>query len=166
MGRSMTNNEKINLYHTIAQQIPSLINQNYPWYTNYAQTASILYNSLPHVNWAGFYIAKEQNLILGPFQGKPACIEIGKGRGVCGTSLANKQSIIVDDVDEFSGHIACDSQSRSEIVIPLIVNKTIVAVLDIDSDKLANFDQIDLKQLENICDYISENSTHPNCEIR
>ncbi len=118
--------------------------------TNYANVAAAIFHAMPDINWAGFYFMEGNTLILGPFQGKPACISIPLGKGVCGTSMKEKRSLIVDDVHVFPGHIACDSNSRSEIVIPLVKNEKAIGVLDIDSPLLGRFDDNDRSNLENI----------------
>ncbi len=105
--------------------------------------------------WVGFYLVKENTLVLGPFQGPIACTRIAKGKGVCGTAWAEKSTIIVDDVDAFPGHIACSSDSKSEIVVPLLRNGEVVAVLDIDSDQYATFDAVDQRYLEELLSLIS-----------
>ena len=115
---------------------------------NLANASALLYDRLPDLNWAGFYRMEGGRLVLGPFQGKPACIEIPVGRGVCGTAVARGETVLVEDVHAFPGHIACDSASASEIVIPLRVRGEIVGVLDIDSPKLARFDEADRRGLE------------------
>ena len=102
--------------------------------------------------WVGFYLVKNDELILGPFQGTVACTRIQKGKGVCGNSWLNKETIIVDDVDQFPGHIACSTASKSEIVVPLIKNNEVIAVLDIDDDMYATFDEMDKQSLEKIAD--------------
>ena len=115
---------------------------------NLANAAALLYNTLPRLNWAGFYLLQDGRLVLGPFQGKPACIEIPVGRGVCGTAVARGETVLVEDVHAFPGHIACDSASASEIVVPLWVDGEIVGVLDIDSPFPARFDEADRQGLE------------------
>lgn len=115
---------------------------------NLANAAALLWDFLPSVNWAGFYLLEGNALILGPFQGKPACIEIPVGRGVCGTAVAEERTVLVPDVHAFPGHIACDSASASEIVIPLHVDGRIVGVLDIDSPIKNRFDEDDRIGLE------------------
>ena len=115
---------------------------------NLANAAALLWDFLPSVNWAGFYLLEGDTLVLGPFQGKPACIEIPVGRGVCGTAVAEERTVLVPDVHAFPGHIACDSASESEIVIPLHVDGSIVGVLDIDSPIKNRFDEDDRKGLE------------------
>lgn len=106
--------------------------------------------------WIGFYLVRNEQLILGPFQGSVACYRIAKGRGVCGTAWATAQTQVVPDVEAFPGHIACSSESRSEIVVPLITNRKVHAVLDIDSNELATFDQVDKKYLEEIARILSK----------
>lgn len=106
--------------------------------------------------WIGFYFVKDYELVLGPFQGTVACTRINYGKGVCGKSWEQQQTLIVSDVEKFPGHIACSSQSRSEIVIPILLNREVVAVLDADSEHLAHFDEIDQKYLEELCLFISK----------
>lgn len=118
--------------------------------TNYANVAAAIFHAMPNINWAGFYLLEGDTLILGPFQGKPACASIQLGKGVCGTSMEKKQSLIVSDVHAFPGHIACDPNSRSEIVIPLIKNGKSIGVLDYDSPLPARFDDYDKLHLEQI----------------
>ena len=115
---------------------------------NLANAAALLWQKLPGINWAGFYILEENTLVLGPFQGKPACIEIPVGRGVCGTAVAQDATQLVEDVHAFPGHIACDSASRSEIVIPIHCGGKVWGVLDIDSPQLARFTREDQEGLE------------------
>lgn len=116
--------------------------------SNLANASALLGDALLNINWVGFYLMREGRLVLGPFQGKPACIEIEIGKGVCGTAVANDQVMLVKDVHQFPGHIACDSASNSEIVIPLHKGNEIVGVLDIDSPVLARFDEEDQEGLE------------------
>jgi L-methionine (R)-S-oxide reductase len=108
-----------------------------------ANTAAAIYHTLPSVNWAGFYLARGAELVLGPFQGKPACVRIPLGRGVCGTAAARRESILVPDVHAFPGHIACDPVSRSELVVPLMRDQILIGVLDLDSPLQARFDARD-----------------------
>ena len=115
---------------------------------NMANAAALLYNTLEDLNWAGFYLMEKGMLVLGPFQGKTACIEICVGKGVCGTAVERDEIMLVEDVHLFPGHIACDSASNSEIVLPIHVNGEIVGVLDIDSPKLARFDEEDKEGLK------------------
>ncbi|NCW20578.1 MAG: GAF domain-containing protein [Gammaproteobacteria bacterium] len=132
---------------------------------NLANTAALLYANLPELNWAGFYLltrndnATTEELVLGPFQGKPACVRIALGRGVCGTTAARRVTTVVANVHEFPGHIACDSASNSEIVVPMIVNEgprkgSLLGVLDLDSPVLARFDELDREGLERVVDVL------------
>ena len=136
-------------YETLCTQLEALIADiPYP-IANLANAAALLYDSLPKVNWAGFYLMRGGRLVLGPFQGKPACIHIGPGRGVCGTAAAEARIVRVEDVHAFPGHIACDAASNSEIVIPLHFGITgeVTGVLDIDSPETGRFDERDERGL-------------------
>jgi len=117
---------------------------------NAANLASLIYHGLDDLNWVGFYFLKGGELVLGPFQGKPACVRIPIGKGVCGTAAARRETVIVPDVEEFPGHIPCDSASRSEIVIPLMKNSYITGVLDVDSPNVNRFDEDDRRGLESL----------------
>ena len=121
---------------------------------NLANASALIWNTLEDINWAGFYLKEDNKLILGPFQGKPACIEIPIGKGVCGTAAERGETILVPDVHKFPGHIACSSESRSEIVVPVWRDGRILAVLDIDSEKLDTFTETDRYWLEKIVDCI------------
>lgn len=118
---------------------------------NLANASALLWSSLDRLNWAGFYIAEGDMLVLGPFQGKPACIEIPFGRGVCGTAAKSDSTVLVPNVHEFPGHIACDCASNSEIVVPLRRNGEVIGVLDIDSPVFSRFDDSDKAGLEEFC---------------
>lgn len=122
------------------------------WFTNLSQFSALVFDQLPDINWVGFYLNVSEELILGPFQGKPACMKIHFGHGVCGTSAAKREPILVDDVDQFPGHIACDSASRSEIVIPLLHGDKVLGVLDVDSPSLKRFTQEDVAGLKTMVD--------------
>lgn len=137
------NSSKSALYQSLVMQAEGLISGESDLIANLANISALLYMSLPDINWAGFYLYKEQQLVLGPFQGKPACIRIPMGKGVCGTSAERKSVLRVDDVHQFAGHIACDAASNSEIVLPIVVNSELVGVLDIDSPLYSRFDQDD-----------------------
>ncbi len=135
----------------LTEQLRALTcNVPYPL-ANMANAAALLYNSLENINWAGLYLVEGDNLVLGPFQGKPACTVIPIGKGVCGTAVLQNKTQLVPDVHTFPGHIACDSASRSEIVIPLRKNGSIIGVLDIDSPILNRFTQNDKQILEQFC---------------
>ena len=122
--------------------------------TDLAQASALLYCSMEQINWAGFYLQRDGMLILGPFQGKPACTVIGAGKGVCGTSWKRGETVVVPDVHEFPGHIACSSLSQSEIVVPMFHGDEVYAVLDIDSKELATFDDTDKEWLEKIVELL------------
>jgi L-methionine (R)-S-oxide reductase len=115
---------------------------------NLANAAALLFWSLPALNWAGFYLLKEQELVLGPFQGKIACVRIKLGQGVCGNAAEQRQTLVIPNVHEFPGHIACDSASNSEIVVPMVKNDALIGVLDIDSPEFARFDDNDKTELQ------------------
>ena len=122
---------------------------------NLANASALLYQSLADINWAGFYLMKNETLVLGPFQGKPACIEIPIGKGVCGTAAKNKRTVLVPNVHLFEGHIACDGASNSEIVIPLLVDDEVIGVLDIDSPVFDRFTEADREGLEEFARILS-----------
>lgn len=117
---------------------------------NAANLSALLFQALPDLNWAGFYVLRGRELVLGPFQGKVACVRIALGKGVCGTSAARRETVVVPDVEQFPGHIACDHASRSEIVVPLLKEGTLVGVMDLDSPILARFDAQDALGLESL----------------
>ena len=139
--------EKNSQYDLLLQQAQALIADETDVIANMANLSALLYNSLPDLNWAGFYIMRGDELVLGPFQGQVACVRIPVGKGVCGTAVASGEVQLVEDVHQFAGHIACDSASNSEIVLPVRFEQKIVAVLDIDSPKLARFDSVDQQYL-------------------
>ena len=136
------------LYSLLTKQLQALTDGIPHKIANLANTAAALWEMLDNINWVGFYLREGDTLILGPFQGKPACIEIPIGRGVCGTAAARGETVRVEDVHAFPGHIACDSASRSEIVIPLFRNGQVIGVLDIDSPVPARFSPDDQVGLE------------------
>lgn len=137
-------------YPGLTAQIRALT-QGVPYVTaNLANTAAAIWQAMEKINWAGFYLMERGKLVLGPFQGKPACIEIPLGKGVCGTAAAEKRTVLVENVHEFPGHIACDGASNSEIVIPIFKNGEVCGVLDIDSPYFARFDRDDRRGLEEI----------------
>jgi L-methionine (R)-S-oxide reductase len=147
-------------YKELLSEIKELITGiPYP-ITNYANISAAIYRALPDINWAGFYLLEEDKMVLGPFQGNPACVYIPWGKGVCGTSLKEERTLIVADVEQFPGHIACDSASRSEIVIPMIKNGKAIGVLDIDSPIKNRFDETDKTYLEEIISILINSSIH------
>lgn len=148
--------DKKSLYNLLTMQLEALIEPDLPLVTNLSNASALINEALDRINWAGFYLMKEDNLILGPFQGKVACVKIQLGKGVCGTAAKNEQTQLVEDVHKFAGHIACDSASNSEIVVPIKVNGKIVGVLDIDSPEISRFDDQDKEGLEAVV-HILEN---------
>jgi GAF domain-containing protein len=139
---------KPELYAAVCEELSSLIAGESDQIANLANASALLYQSLQQVNWAGFYLLRGSELVVGPFQGKPACVRIALGRGVCGNAAQRRETIIVPDVNQFPGHIACDSDSNSEIVVPMIKNDQLLGVLDIDSPITDRFDEEDREGLE------------------
>lgn len=149
VAQSQTNS-KPELYAHLVKQLRSLLEGERDFIANAANFSALLYHSLPDLNWAGFYLLKDGELVLGPFQGKPACVRIEIGKGVCGTAAQQRQTILVDNVHDFPGHIACDSASNSEIVVPLIKDGKLLGVLDLDSPSLGRFDDEDAEGLNEL----------------
>jgi L-methionine (R)-S-oxide reductase len=141
---------KNKLYQQICDQLNELLGDEQNFVANAANTSALLFQSLPDVNWAGFYIAEGEELVLGPFQGRPACARILFGKGVCGTAALKQKTIVVPDVSQFPGHIACDTASRSEIVVPLLNWGKVLGVLDIDSASVNRFDEDDREGIESV----------------
>lgn len=139
-------------YTRLAQELAALLAGESDPVANAANAAALIFDALPEVNWAGFYFLKGGELIVGPFQGKPACVRIALGRGVCGTAAAQRRTLVVPDVHQFPGHIACDAASRSEIVVPLIAGGALLGVLDLDSPRPGRFDEADARGLELLAD--------------
>jgi GAF domain-containing protein len=135
-------------YREIGVQLSGLFSGERDGLANTANMCALLYQMLPDVNWVGFYFLRDGELVLGPFQGKVACVRIPLGRGVCGTAAARRETLVVPDVNEFPGHIACDASSRSEIVVPLVQDGHLVGVLDLDSPNLSRFNSEDREGLE------------------
>jgi L-methionine (R)-S-oxide reductase len=143
--------DKTEFYRDLCQQLRSLLEGEHDPIANAANTSALLFDLMPDVNWAGFYFLRGGNeLVVGPFQGKPACVRIPVGRGVCGTAAERRQSILVEDVHAFPGHIACDAASRSELVVPLMRDGRILGVLDLDSPRPARFDGSDQAGIEEV----------------
>ncbi|NLK07976.1 MAG: GAF domain-containing protein [Firmicutes bacterium] len=145
-------NEAHSLYEQLLEQLEALMETN--WLANLANTASLIYHTLPDLNWAGFYLRKNDELLLGPFQGKPACVLIPWGKGVCGTAAIKQKTIIVPDVHLFPGHIACDAASNAEIVIPIISDDRVWGVLDLDSPFKERFSTLDQRYLERLMELL------------
>lgn len=142
--------DKARGYAELAQQLTGLLSGERHLIANAANTASLLFGSIPDVNWLGFYFLEGEDLVVGPFQGKPGCVRIALGSGVCGTAAAQRETIVVRDVREFPGHIACDPASNSEIVVPLVRYGELLGVLDVDSPRVGRFDAQDREGLEAI----------------
>jgi len=134
---------KDDLYPDLLVQLASVLDGEHDAIAHAANTAALLYHTLPDVNWVGFYFLKDGELVLGPIQGKPACVRIPLGKGVCGAAAARRVSVVVPDVHAFPGHIACDTASRSELVVPLLKQQSLLGVLDLDSPSPARFDETD-----------------------
>lgn len=141
------------IYEGLIPQIKGLISGETDCVANLANVSAALKQTFDFL-WVGFYLVKDDELVLGPFQGPIACTRIQKGRGVCGTSWANKETIVVDDVELFPGHIACSSDSKSEIVVPLVKDNVVIGVLDVDSAELNSFDGVDAKHLTELCAWL------------
>ena len=143
-------------YALLAEQLQALV-KNVPYETaNFANASALIWQGLADINWAGFYLMQDGALVLGPFQGKPACIRIPVGRGVCGTAVAEDKTQLVPDVHAFPGHIACDCASNSEIVIPIHNDGTVYGVLDIDSPLLGRFTEADQAGLETLVQILEQ----------
>lgn len=141
---------KKEMYEEVAMQLGGLFEDCPHVIANLANASAVLNQAMKDINWVGFYLMEGEQLVLGPFQGKPACVEIRVGKGVCGTAVERDEIMLVKDVHAFPGHIACDGASRSEIVLPLHVDDKVVGVLDIDSPLLARFDEEDQAGLEKV----------------
>jgi L-methionine (R)-S-oxide reductase len=150
---------KISFYGSLNKQLEGLLSVERNWLTNLSQFSAFLNANLDDINWVGFYLTQDDgNLLLGPFQGQPACVKIELGKGVCGTAAAEKKTMLVEDVDQFDGHIACDARSRSEVVLPLMINGSVFGVLDIDSPSLSRFAQEDADGLAILLNTLIESS--------
>jgi GAF domain-containing protein len=143
-------------YAQLAAQLSGLLEGEHDLIANAANFSSLIFNSLPDLNWAGFYFLKNDELVLGPFQGRPACVRISLGQGVCGAAAAKRVTTIVPNVHEFPGHIACDSASNSEIVLPLIKDEELIGVLDLDSPLTGRFDDEDATGLNRLIALLGE----------
>jgi L-methionine (R)-S-oxide reductase len=141
---------KDRLYASLGHELTCLLGNERHAIANAANMAAFLFTRLPQVNWAGFYLRVGDELVLGPFQGKPACVRIPLGKGVCGTAAARSATLVVPDVHAFPGHIACDAESRSEIVVPVTRAAQVVGVLDVDSPEPGRFDDVDARGLERL----------------
>ena len=149
-------------YQELSRQLSALFEGQTNWVTNLSQFSAFINDHMDRINWVGFYLtAAPEQLKLGPFQGRVACVDIEFGRGVCGTAAATGEIQLVDDVHAFSGHIACDARSNSEIVIPLYDNERLIGVLDIDSPELSRFTEQDATGLKLLCDILLSSTQWP-----
>ena len=149
-ARSIAAGSKPDFYRELAGQLEALLTGESDPIANAANTSALLFQMMPDLNWAGFYIMRSGELVLGPFQGKPACVRISVGKGVCGAAVAQGKSMLVEDVHAFPGHIACDAASRSELVVPLHGRDGVIGVIDLDSPSPARFDSDDQAGIERI----------------
>lgn len=153
VNKDLTDAEK---YESLLLQIEALVNPDEPLISNLANVTAALKATFDKISWVGFYLIKDEKLFLGPFQGNVACTVIEIGKGVCGASASRREAIVVDDVDKFPGHIACDAGSRSEIVVPLMKKDKILGVLDLDSYHYSSFDETDKIYLEKLCELLAQ----------
>ncbi len=151
---SISTASKPDFYAALHRQLEAVLHGERDWVANLAQTSALLMQAMPDLNWAGFYLLKDGQLVLGPFQGKVACVRIALGKGVCGTAAASRATVVVPDVHAFPGHIACDSASNSEIVVPLLAGDRLLGVLDLDSPKFNRFDAEDARGLERVVEIL------------
>ncbi|QND49823.1 GAF domain-containing protein [Rhizobium lusitanum] len=149
--QTIQSSSKPEFYRELAGQLQALLDGEADPIANAANTSALIFQMLPDLNWAGFYfLQSDEELVLGPFQGKPACVRIAVGRGVCGTAIEKEQSIVVEDVHAFPGHIACDAASRSELVVPLFRDGLVFGVIDLDSPLPGRFDKDDQAGIETL----------------
>jgi GAF domain-containing protein len=151
-------NSKHQQYQELVGQLRALLEGERDFIANAANFSALLFHSLPDLNWVGFYLTKDGELVLGPFQGQPACVRIPIGKGVCGTAAQQRETVIVPDVHQFPGHIACDSASNAEVVVPLVEGNRLVAVLDLDSPVIGRFDDEDAKGLNDLVEVFKEST--------
>jgi L-methionine (R)-S-oxide reductase len=154
-------NDKCELYSRLTVDLVAVFEGERDLIANMANCAALLFHALPDLNWTGFYRTIDRDLVLGPFQGRPACIRIGPGRGVCGAAAARMSTVVVPDVNQFPGHIACDAASQAEIVVPLIVEGRVIGVLDLDSPIRNRFDDDDAAGLESVVAILLDASNAP-----
>lgn len=147
-------NKKVSKYEGLIAQVSAITAGENDAIANMANISAILFNGLDDINWAGFYLYKDAQLVLGPFQGNPACIRIPMGKGVCGTAALTRSVQVIENVHDFDGHIACDAASNSEVVIPIVKNELLIGVLDLDSPSLSRFDDIDAEYLTKVVDIL------------
>ncbi|GAB54929.1 GAF domain-containing protein A [Glaciecola punicea ACAM 611] len=148
-------NSKVSQYKELVSQVSAITAGETDSIANMANISAILFNGMSGVNWAGFYIYKDEQLVLGPFQGNPACIRIPLDKGICGRAATTKSVQVIENVHDFAGHIACDAASNSEVVVPIIKNGQLIGVLDVDSPSFARFDNIDAEYLSKVVDILT-----------
>jgi len=148
---AMTNTSKPQFYMELLEQAQGLLQGEHDFIANAANLSALIYHCVADINWCGFYFYDGNELVVGPFQGKPACVRIALGKGVCGTAALTRKTQVVTDVHAFAGHIACDADSQSEIVVPLIKDDKLIGVWDVDSPRLARFDGDDRHGMEQLC---------------
>ena len=156
---------KIGFYQELDNQLQAMLTGERDWLANCANTSALIFQMLPDLNWAGFYLLKGDELVLGPFQGKPACVRIAPGRGVCGGAVAQRRSLVVADVHAFPGHIACDAASRSELVVPMLTGERVLGVLDLDSPLPGRFDDDDRVGCERLVNTLLTASEWPELPV-
>lgn len=148
---ALVSDSKSGQYAELAEQARGLLHGERDRIANAANFAALVWHALPDINWCGFYFFDGRELVVGPFQGKPACVRIALGKGVCGAAATTRRTQLVEDVNAFDGHIACDSASASEIVVPLYDGERLIGVWDVDSPRLSRFDADDRAGMENLC---------------
>jgi L-methionine (R)-S-oxide reductase len=156
---------KTALYEQLAETLRGLMRDQTDFLANISNFAALLFTTLPELNWAGFYLLRGTDLVLGPFQGKPACSCIALGDGVCGTAALKRAAVLVPDVHAFPGHIVCDEASQSEIVVPVFKVDRLIGVLDMDSPKIGRFDEVDREQIEQLLRILMEGTEVPGFRL-
>ena len=156
---------KTALYEQLANTLRGLMRDQTDFLANISNFAALLFTTLPELNWAGFYLLRGTDLVLGPFQGKPACSCIALGDGVCGTAALKRAAVLVPDVHAFPGHIVCDEASQSEIVVPVFKDDRLIGVLDMDSPKIGRFDEVDREQIEQLLRILMEGTEVPGFRL-
>lgn len=144
-------------YGSLRAQLDALIEDEPDMLANAANFVALVFDAVPDINWIGIYVLRDEELVLGPFQGKPACVRIPIGQGVCGTAALRMQTLRIADVHDFDGHIVCDPASKSELVVPLVADGRLLGVLDIDSPKLARFSELEQRGIEKLCEIFIRN---------
>ncbi len=164
-ARTVEDSDKAGAYERLARKLRALIAGQTDFLANISNFAALLFNDLPHLNWAGFYLLRDTDLVLGPFQGKPACACIALGDGVCGTAALRRAAVLVPDVHAFPGHIVCDEASQSEMVLPVFKDGSLVGVLDLDSPRRGRFDESDREQIEQLLRQLMEGTVVPEFRL-